>query len=255
MPISSNLLNLDRCLKALAHRNWKTEIQTDGCIYWIGGCTPSGYGTTSVCYLPHGSLVHRVVLVVKLGRDIEPGMHAGHTCHDEAVARGECVGGSTCLHRRCVNPEHLVEQSPKQNTNGGAASRRLTPRSPRVGVGGGRPCKRGHASLRGKRSQCITCRDETLALIAEAAHSLGMTRADYLLAHGGSRSVAEAIIRARDETISAGVTDHSSGLISILRGPAEAISMVTVSRRARRDREGRDAGRPYAPSAFSCRRM
>lgn len=38
---------------------------------------------------------------------IPVGAHVDHTCHNEAAHAGQCAGGSTCIHRSCVNPLHL----------------------------------------------------------------------------------------------------------------------------------------------------
>lgn len=42
-----------------------------------------------------------------------------HTCHTAAVIAGECTGGPTCSHRRCVNPRHLELVTVKVNSERG----------------------------------------------------------------------------------------------------------------------------------------
>lgn len=71
---------------------------------------------------------HRVALEQRLGRELDPGEQAGHACHDKAAQEGLCLGGRSCSHRRCVNPEHLTVQSHAENKaasplNGGAKKR------------------------------------------------------------------------------------------------------------------------------------
>lgn len=77
------------------------------CILWPADhIKPNGYGWISV----KGKLeyAHRFVMGLPDGQ-------VGHACHDRAAAAGECAGGPTCLHRRCVNPDHLVVQTAAEN--------------------------------------------------------------------------------------------------------------------------------------------
>lgn len=87
------------------------------CWIWIGSINISGYGTFGVNR--KSIAAHRISLVAKLGRDIEPGKIAGHVCHDLAVEYGSCQPFrkelGPCYHRRCVNPNHLEEMVPKEN--------------------------------------------------------------------------------------------------------------------------------------------
>jgi hypothetical protein len=78
------------------------------CIPWpddhIG---PTGYGWVS--YKGRVVGAHRMVMGFPDGQ-------VGHVCHDEAAHRGECTGGSGCLHRRCVNPDHLRVMTAQENS-------------------------------------------------------------------------------------------------------------------------------------------
>ena len=51
--------------------------------------------------------------------EIPKGMVIDHICHNEAVERGECEGGITCIHRACINPEHLRLVTQRENIMAG----------------------------------------------------------------------------------------------------------------------------------------
>lgn len=69
----------------------------DECWIWTGRIDKYGYGRHSEQRLAHRMVYERLV------GPIPPGMTLDHICHDPLV----CDGGTSCLHRRCVNPEHL----------------------------------------------------------------------------------------------------------------------------------------------------
>jgi hypothetical protein len=51
--------------------------------------------------------------------EIPAGMVVDHICHNEAVERGECEGGITCVHRACINVEHLRLTTQSENIMAG----------------------------------------------------------------------------------------------------------------------------------------
>ncbi|AGT12002.1 HNH endonuclease [Mycobacterium phage SchoolBus] len=78
------------------------------CILWPAShVRKSGYGW--VMYQGKVTYPHRMVMGFPNGQ-------VGHICHDEAALRGECAGGPDCLHRRCVNPEHLRVMTAVENS-------------------------------------------------------------------------------------------------------------------------------------------
>jgi len=186
-------LDVETCQALVLSDRWlsKVQIADNGCHLWIAVGTKDGYGRVKL----DGRMVyaHRVALVAGLGRDLAEGMEVGHVCHDRAFAVGECSGGVCCTHRRCVNPEHLEEQSRQENTLAGntiAADRAARTH-----------CSRGHALTEGNlvpsalpNHKCLTCKWELKAAISAAHKALGITQREYVRNHGSSRAVAEAFV-------------------------------------------------------------
>lgn len=208
---STRPLDPDACHALVSSAIWfdSIEVQPDGCWLWIGGrIDANGYASIgmrdSSGYFVAAIRCHRVALVADLGRDLGPNMQAGHLCHDDAVARGDCDGGP-CSHRRCVNPEHLSEQTPAENSEGSYRA----PRSSRL------YCPKGHPlfgpdavplapwglSKSGQRT-CGLCspadgasRKEREALVSAAAKAVGLPIRDYKERFSGKRQVAQEVIR------------------------------------------------------------
>ena len=185
------------CADLVLSERWLSKIQEadNGCVLWTAG-RQSGYGRIRVDGWSYQA--HRVALVASLGRDIADGMDVGHGCHDLAVAAGMCVGG-VCDHRRCVNPDHLLEQTRRENS--------LSGDSIMVRHKAKTHCPYGHA-LAGDNltpgfpgRKCLTCDRERSkrqhAAIAAAHKMLGITQAEYRRTYGSSRAVAEALIGAQ----------------------------------------------------------
>jgi hypothetical protein len=119
-----------------------------GCILWTAKSrNPMNYG----CIRLPGSngplvLAHRVVVEEAQG-PIPEGMVVDHVCHSRDLA---CPGGRTCVHRLCVNVEHLEIVTFAENVARGRSA-------------GKTHCIRGHAfderntgRLKGAR-RCLRC--------------------------------------------------------------------------------------------------
>lgn len=82
------------------------------CVLWDGSLNAEGYGT--VFRDGWNQRAHRVIYEEQVG-PIPEGHVLDHLCHNEAASRGECDGGETCLHRRCVNVWHLEPVTDAEN--------------------------------------------------------------------------------------------------------------------------------------------
>lgn len=97
------------------------ETSPSGCWLWTGATDGKGYGRVSK------RSAHRWVYEILVG-SIPEAHDLDHQCHNEDE---NCPGGLQCLHRRCVNPDHLEPTTRKVNLNrgsgyGGAKHRRKT---------------------------------------------------------------------------------------------------------------------------------
>lgn len=115
---------LNRAETARFMRNTKVVGE---CLLWTGPGFPNGYGKFRRGPGRRERPAHKVAWENYTNTWVPDGMQVGHVCHDEALARGECDGGSDCPHRRCVNPLHLEPQTPSENTRlANLANRRKT---------------------------------------------------------------------------------------------------------------------------------
>ena len=119
----------------------RMEPQANGCIYYTGASNPDGYSQVKKDGRLH--MAHRAAYELFVG-PIPGGLTLDHECHNRDES---CAGGVTCLHRRCVNPEHLAPKSIKANTEA----------SPHTNAG--KPtCIRGHPVVKDGESGCVECR-------------------------------------------------------------------------------------------------
>jgi hypothetical protein len=147
----------------------------NGCRLWTGARSIGGYGFFKVKVGPrqYRQMYAHVWAYERYSGPVPDGYHLDHLCHTLALARGECMGGDTCLHRRCVNyaePGHLEPVSPVANVarsnhitkhyatrTACGAGHPYTPETTRILASGHRQCRicdaeRARASKRAKRT-------------------------------------------------------------------------------------------------------
>lgn len=88
----------------------RVQPQPNGCVHFMGHTNTGGYG--EVWREGRNVVVHRAMWELKVG-PIPDGLTLDHTCHNEDPL---CDGSVPCLHRRCVNVEHLVPKPMGENT-------------------------------------------------------------------------------------------------------------------------------------------
>jgi Zinc-binding loop region of homing endonuclease len=108
-PNAHKLIPGDKTLTLEQINNWWNSdknviVPMDGplptpCHYWARSSDAAGYGQAVINY--HIVRLHRIALTQKLGRHIKPNMTASHLCHNKI----------------CSNPDHLVEESIRDNQN------------------------------------------------------------------------------------------------------------------------------------------
>lgn len=90
----------------------KCSVDADsGCWLWLGYVDKENYGRWRIPGSGNNPTGAHQVAYALYKEQVPKGMQLDHTCHDPKT----CAGGITCVHRRCVNPEHLVACTPKQN--------------------------------------------------------------------------------------------------------------------------------------------
>lgn len=135
-------------------RFWAKVEKTADCWVWTGAVKETGYG----CFIDHGNHMvraHRFAYESMRG-PIPEGLDLDHLCH---VRDSSCAGGTSCLHRRCVNPSHLEPVTHRENLLRGL--------SPSADNARKTTCKNGHPydiqntyyKLNGGRS-CRACHCE-----------------------------------------------------------------------------------------------
>lgn len=94
-------LIVDRYISWGHYQRMLVKDPNSDCINWTGSINNAGYGMIGFFRADKtkGMMTpHRLALMIKLGREIQPGMNANHTCHN----------------RTCCNPDHLVEGTQTQ---------------------------------------------------------------------------------------------------------------------------------------------
>lgn len=144
------------------HQNRNTSpewvVQENGCWRWLHCVDYHGYGRSS----RDGRIMqaHRDVYARFRG-PISDSLDLDHTCHN---LDDSCPGGP-CLHRRCVNPEHLDPVTHAINLRRGKGPTGANARKT--------ACKYGHpfddrnTYIRQGRRDCRTCNREKAANLRE----------------------------------------------------------------------------------------
>lgn len=135
------------------------------CWLWIGTLWANGYGRSG----PPDRSAHRVAYKLAHG-SIAEGMQIDHKCHE---AGSSCPGGHPCLHRRCVNPDHLEAVTQRENIRRGMGVAGVNAR--RTACINGHRFNEENTRIRpsGKR-ECRECARETKAR-AKAARRAGQS--------------------------------------------------------------------------------
>lgn len=90
---------------------FETKLAVVGdCWVWNSYLTTDGYGGFQIC--DDKVRAHRFAYFVTRG-PIPDGLVLDHQCHNRDTS---CLGGDSCLHRRCVNPAHLELATARENT-------------------------------------------------------------------------------------------------------------------------------------------
>lgn len=126
----------------LPERFWrKVKKSNNGCWHWTGHITPSGYGHYPLTHdrpvRAHRHLYDQLVEPV-YDRKHPDYREVDHECHNRSKS---CQGGSTCMHRRCVNPAHLAAKSQRDNC---MASSHSTARVTAAAMSARTHCPHGH---------------------------------------------------------------------------------------------------------------
>lgn len=87
-------------------------VKMSDCILWTKSIKPEGYGQTF--YKGKVTRAHRAEWM-KVNGPIPKDMVLDHTCHNPKT----CSGGFTCIHRRCVNLDHLRLVTQSENVRAG----------------------------------------------------------------------------------------------------------------------------------------
>lgn len=88
-----------------------------GCIFAKPNLKRQGYAST--IYKGKSTAKHRIVWMEAYG-EIPEDMVVDHVCHNVAIANGMCLNSkSICIHRSCINLNHLRLLTRTENQNAG----------------------------------------------------------------------------------------------------------------------------------------
>ena len=98
----------------LEERFWQ-KVNKDGlngCWEWTGSLDGGGY--SMMWHEGRCRRAHIVSYELAKGK-VPEGLQLDHICHKPET----CEGGISCLHRRCINPDHLEAVTQEENTHRG----------------------------------------------------------------------------------------------------------------------------------------
>jgi HNH endonuclease len=111
-----------------------------GCWLYGGTLNDGGYAIIATSHSAQ-VLVHRAAYELLVG-PIPDGLDLDHQCHNRDLT---CVGGPTCQHRRCINPEHCEPAKRKLNLQRGRQPDRTRAQSnAKAALKGRTHCIHGH---------------------------------------------------------------------------------------------------------------
>lgn len=171
------------------------------CIQWQGHIAKNGYGKFN------GKLVHRVAYEAVYG-PIPDGMTIDHVCHTVALQNGTCES-SVCLHRSCVEVEHMEIVSQGVNSLRGGSPAALNSRKTH--------CPRGHPynesntfiDTNGHRN-CRIChfdRQHPPGARPNQKRFKGQTASGYKGVYQNTNNRWQAVIRIDGKTVCLGTYD------------------------------------------------
>jgi hypothetical protein len=112
-----SVFDLERQLNiGILPKRWAIQVVIDPithCWQWQGVINLYGYGRVS--FNGRDYQAHRLIYAYVFD-DIDTGPVLDHRCHESDHS---CRGGVACLHRRCVNPLHLVPTTVQDNNQRG----------------------------------------------------------------------------------------------------------------------------------------
>lgn len=154
---SLNCSHIGRTI-APEQRIWDKVDKNGDCWLWTGALINGGYGSFHVESAGRARsvawLAHRYVYLLLVG-PIPPGFHVDHVCHNRDLS---CPGGDyTCMHRRCVNPEHLEAVSARTNVLRGRGL--AAQEAAMTHCHAGHPYTGSNVFITGGRRRCRECRD------------------------------------------------------------------------------------------------
>jgi len=140
-------MNFDTLGRFLA----KFEQAENGCWLWTQPVDQDGYGRIG------DYRAHRVSYLLFRG-ELQPGLEIDHVCHTLDLA---CPGGVTCIHRRCVNPQHLELVTHREN---GLRGRSLpAANAAKTHCSAGHPFDEANTYVTPGRRQCRRCNAQAVA--------------------------------------------------------------------------------------------